>query len=63
MTGSEPGMTSRLAFGTRHVTERLAVVTWAARGMGGAAAVAWLCGPDSGALTGAVIPVDAGPSA
>jgi SDR family mycofactocin-dependent oxidoreductase len=25
-----------------------------------AAAVAWLCGPDSGALTGAVIPVDAG---
>ena len=24
-----------------------------------AAAVAWLCGPDSGALTGAVIPVDA----
>jgi len=22
--------------------------------------VAWLCGPDSGALTGAVIPVDAG---
>ena len=25
-----------------------------------AAAVTWLCGPDSGALTGAVIPVDAG---
>jgi SDR family mycofactocin-dependent oxidoreductase len=25
-----------------------------------AAAVAWLCGPDSGALTGAVIPADAG---
>ncbi|HEV2255189.1 MAG TPA: mycofactocin-coupled SDR family oxidoreductase [Streptosporangiaceae bacterium] len=25
-----------------------------------AAAIAWLCGPDSGALTGAVIPVDAG---
>jgi NAD(P)-dependent dehydrogenase (short-subunit alcohol dehydrogenase family) len=25
-----------------------------------AAAVSWLCGPDSGALTGAVIPVDAG---
>jgi SDR family mycofactocin-dependent oxidoreductase len=25
-----------------------------------AAAVAWLCGPDSGALTGAIIPVDAG---
>jgi SDR family mycofactocin-dependent oxidoreductase len=25
-----------------------------------AAAVAWLCGPDSGALTGTVIPVDAG---
>jgi NAD(P)-dependent dehydrogenase (short-subunit alcohol dehydrogenase family) len=25
-----------------------------------AAAVAWLCGPDSAALTGAVIPVDAG---
>jgi SDR family mycofactocin-dependent oxidoreductase len=25
-----------------------------------AAAVAWLCGPDAGALTGAVIPVDAG---
>jgi len=25
-----------------------------------AAAVAWLCGPDSSALTGAVIPVDAG---
>ena len=25
-----------------------------------AAAVAWLCGPDSGALTGAVIPVDPG---
>ena len=25
-----------------------------------AAAVAWLCGPDSGALTGAVLPVDAG---
>ena len=25
-----------------------------------AAAVAWLCGPDSGALTGAVIPVNAG---
>ena len=25
-----------------------------------AAAVVWLCGPDSGALTGAVIPVDAG---
>jgi SDR family mycofactocin-dependent oxidoreductase len=25
-----------------------------------AATVAWLCGPDSGALTGAVIPVDAG---
>lgn len=28
-----------------------------------AAAVTWLCGPDSGALTGAVIPVDAGLSA
>ena len=28
-----------------------------------AAAVAWLCGPDAGALTGAVIPVDAGLSA
>ncbi len=28
-----------------------------------AAAVAWLCGPDSAALTGAVIPVDAGLSA
>ena len=25
-----------------------------------AAAITWLCGPDSGALTGAVIPVDAG---
>jgi SDR family mycofactocin-dependent oxidoreductase len=25
-----------------------------------AAAIAWLCGPDSGALTGAVLPVDAG---
>jgi NAD(P)-dependent dehydrogenase (short-subunit alcohol dehydrogenase family) len=25
-----------------------------------AAAVAWLCGPDASALTGAVIPVDAG---
>jgi SDR family mycofactocin-dependent oxidoreductase len=25
-----------------------------------AAAIAWLCGPDSGALTGAVIPLDAG---
>ncbi len=25
-----------------------------------AAAVAWLCGPDAGALTGAVLPVDAG---
>jgi SDR family mycofactocin-dependent oxidoreductase len=25
-----------------------------------AAAIAWLCGPESGALTGAVIPVDAG---
>jgi SDR family mycofactocin-dependent oxidoreductase len=25
-----------------------------------AGAIAWLCGPDSGALTGAVIPVDAG---
>jgi len=25
-----------------------------------AAAVAWLCGPDSGALPGAVLPVDAG---
>lgn len=28
-----------------------------------AAAVAWLCGPDAGGLTGAVIPVDAGLSA
>jgi SDR family mycofactocin-dependent oxidoreductase len=28
-----------------------------------AAAVTWLCGPDAGALTGAVIPVDAGLSA
>jgi SDR family mycofactocin-dependent oxidoreductase len=28
-----------------------------------AAAIAWLCGPDSAALTGAVIPVDAGLSA
>ena len=25
-----------------------------------AAAIAWLCGPDSGALTGAVIPLDGG---
>ena len=28
--------------------------------LGIAAAITWLCGPDSGALTGAVIPVDAG---
>lgn len=28
-----------------------------------AAAITWLCGPDAGALTGAVIPVDAGLSA
>jgi SDR family mycofactocin-dependent oxidoreductase len=28
-----------------------------------AAAVAWLCGPDAGALTGAILPVDAGLSA
>jgi NAD(P)-dependent dehydrogenase (short-subunit alcohol dehydrogenase family) len=28
-----------------------------------AAAAAWLCGPDASALTGAVIPVDAGLSA
>ncbi|HLH85089.1 MAG TPA: SDR family oxidoreductase [Trebonia sp.] len=28
-----------------------------------AAALAWLCSPDSGGLTGAVIPVDAGLSA
>jgi len=28
-----------------------------------AAAIGWLCSPDSGALTGAVIPVDAGLSA
>jgi SDR family mycofactocin-dependent oxidoreductase len=42
--------------------------TFAAQGLLGrllepgevAAAVSWLCGPDSGALTGAVIPVDAG---
>lgn len=42
------------SFGAQALTRRLLEPTEVA------AAVAWLCGPDASALTGAVIPVDAG---